>query len=158
MAIFNLVHLYTGRPILLLQRTNGEKREIFQFENWMRLRGLGAWGIQSGPFAALWAHSVLAIFNLVHLYTGRPILITPEGYLWEKEIPMKVWTRLKATQPFQTCRWWIGRGSPTPRCLAADRRRLRRSILRGPRGRRWSRAVLRYTRPKGRCRVENHIG
>ena len=28
-----------------------EKRDIFQFQKWMRQRGFSAWGIQKGPFA-----------------------------------------------------------------------------------------------------------
>ena len=42
-----------GGQFLLPQRANSEKREIFQFQNWMRQRGLGAWGIQTGPCAPL---------------------------------------------------------------------------------------------------------
>ena len=52
----------------------------------MRQRGLGAWGIQTGPFAVHWAHFVPKDFHLFHLHTGRPILITPEGQLWEKGV------------------------------------------------------------------------
>ena len=69
-----------GGQFLLPQRADSEKKEIFQFQNWMRQRDLSAWGIQTGPFAALWAHFVLRNFNLFHLYTGRPFLITPEGW------------------------------------------------------------------------------
>ena len=42
-------------------------------------RGLHAWGILIGPFAASWAHFVQAKFILFNLHTGEPILITPEG-------------------------------------------------------------------------------
>ena len=52
----------------------------------MRQRGLGAWGIQTGPFAALCTSHILKLFHLFHLHTGRPFLITPEGQLWEMEI------------------------------------------------------------------------
>ena len=38
--------------------------------------GFFVWPIHTGSFKA---HFVLAIFNLFHLYTGRPILITLEG-------------------------------------------------------------------------------
>ena len=36
-------------------------------------------GIQTRPFGAGWADFVLEIFKMFRLYTGRPILITPEG-------------------------------------------------------------------------------
>ena len=49
-------------------------------------RGLSAWGIQIGSFAAGWAPFVLEIFHLFHFHTGRPILITPESQWWEKGI------------------------------------------------------------------------
>ena len=50
----------------------------------MRQRVFSAWGIQTGPFAIFEAHFVLKIFQLFHLHYGEPILITPEGQLWEK--------------------------------------------------------------------------
>ena len=68
-----------GGQFLLPQRANMHKREFSQLQNWMRQRDLGAWGIQTGPFAALWAHFVPKDFQLFHFHTGRPILITPEG-------------------------------------------------------------------------------
>ena len=40
----------------------------------MRQRGLGAWGIQTGPFAVHWAHFVPKYFQLFHFHTGRPIM------------------------------------------------------------------------------------
>ena len=52
----------------------------------MRQRGLGAWGIQTGPFAALCTSHILKLYHLFHLHTGRPILITPESQYWEKGI------------------------------------------------------------------------
>ena len=48
--------LIVGGQFLLSQRANsenGEKRELFQFQNWMRHRGLSAWGIQTRPFVSL---------------------------------------------------------------------------------------------------------
>ena len=42
-------------------------------------RGVSAWGVQIGSFAAGWAPFVLKFFKLFHFHTGRPILITPEG-------------------------------------------------------------------------------
>ena len=67
---FKLDHLQTFKPILLRefsisltfilggqfllpQRANSEKREKVQFQKWMRQRSLSAWGIQTGPLAAL---------------------------------------------------------------------------------------------------------
>ena len=52
----------------------------------MRQNGWSAWGIQTGPFAALSAHFVPEDFHLFHFRTGRPILITPEGQYGEKGI------------------------------------------------------------------------
>ena len=62
-------------PFLLpqSQRANNEKGEI---PIWMRLRGSSAWGIQPGPFVALWANFVLKLFNLLHFHTEEPIPIT----------------------------------------------------------------------------------
>ena len=81
----NLFYLYIGRPILITQeiyiyRCNIEKREMSKLQKWMRQGNFSAWGIQTGSFAALEAHFVLEIFNLFHIYTWRPILITPKGY------------------------------------------------------------------------------
>ena len=42
-----------GDHFLLPQRANTEKREICQFQKWMRQRGLGAWDIQTGVLAPL---------------------------------------------------------------------------------------------------------
>ena len=41
--------------------------------------GLGAWGIQTGPYAAPQANLVFEIFQFFTFITGSPILITPEG-------------------------------------------------------------------------------
>ena len=68
-----------GGQFLLPQRANTEKREFLQLQIWTRQRGLSAWGIQPGPFAPCWANFIPQIFQLFHFYTGRPILITPEG-------------------------------------------------------------------------------
>merc|ERR1739836_54140 len=43
---------------------------ISPFPIWMRQRGLSAWGIQTGPFAALSAHFVLENFQLLPFHTG----------------------------------------------------------------------------------------
>ena len=66
---------YCPRP----QRANNGKREFFQPQIRMRQRDSSAWNFQTGPFAACWATFVVEKFQLCHLHTGRPILITPEG-------------------------------------------------------------------------------
>ena len=76
--IFNFFTFILGGQFLLPQRANNGKRGFIQLQNWMRQRGFSAWGIQTGPFAAHWAHFVPKDFQLFHLHTGRPILITPE--------------------------------------------------------------------------------
>ena len=53
LEFFKMFHLYTGGQFLLPQRANTQKRDIFQFQKWMMQRVLSAWGIQTGPFAAL---------------------------------------------------------------------------------------------------------
>ena len=75
----NFFPFILGSPFLLPQRANIEKGEFFQLQIWMRQRGFSALGIQTGPFAALWAHFDPKDFQLFHFHTGRPILITPEG-------------------------------------------------------------------------------
>ena len=50
----------------------------------MRQRGFSAWGIQTGPFAALSAHFVQKDLHLLDFHTGRPILITPRGLIMGK--------------------------------------------------------------------------
>ena len=42
-----------GGQFLLPQRAKCEKGEFFQFQNWMRQRGLSTWGSQTGQFASL---------------------------------------------------------------------------------------------------------
>ena len=79
LKVFQLFHLHTGEPILITQKANHGKREFFQLQNWMRQRGFSAWGIQTGPFAALCTSHILKLYHLFHLHTGGPILITPEG-------------------------------------------------------------------------------
>ena len=66
-------------PFLLPQRANNGKGEFSQLQKWMRQRGFSAWGLQTRPLAALWAHFVLNNFQLFHFHTGEPIVITPEG-------------------------------------------------------------------------------
>ena len=51
--ILQLFHFHIGGQFLLPQRANNEKRELSQLQNWTRQRGFCAWGIQTGPFAAL---------------------------------------------------------------------------------------------------------
>ena len=69
--IFNFFTFILGGQFLLPQRANYGKREFFQLQNWMRQRGLGAWGIQTGPFAALCTSHILKLFHLFHLHTGE---------------------------------------------------------------------------------------
>ena len=69
------------KPLSLIHIGKGK---FSQLPIWMRQRGFSAWGIQTGPFAAHEATFVLEIFQLFHFYTGRPILITPEGQYREK--------------------------------------------------------------------------
>ena len=42
-----------GSQFLLPKRAINGKGEIFQFKKWLKQRVLGAWGIQTGPFASL---------------------------------------------------------------------------------------------------------
>ena len=48
---FNFSTFILGSPILLPQRANDGKRPFTQLQNWIRQGSLGAWGIQTGPFA-----------------------------------------------------------------------------------------------------------
>ena len=49
---YNFFTFMLGGRFLLPQRANNEKREFTQLQKWTRQRGLSAWGIQTGPFAA----------------------------------------------------------------------------------------------------------
>ena len=51
--IFIFFTFILGGQFLLPQRAINGKREFSQLQNWMRQMGLGAWGIQTGPFATL---------------------------------------------------------------------------------------------------------
>ena len=65
--IFPTFDFHTGECQFLITPGNGI------LPTWVRHRGLGAWGIQTGPFAALWANFVQNIFQisqLHHLHTG----------------------------------------------------------------------------------------
>ena len=90
-GVFKLEHLQPFRPVLFLhfsicmnfilggqfllpQRANSEQGEFCKFQKWMRQGVFSAWGLQTGPFAALWAHFVLKCFQLFHFHTGEPIL------------------------------------------------------------------------------------
>ena len=46
-----IFHFHTGSPFLLPQRSNNQKWEIFQLQNWMRQGDSSAWDIQTGPNA-----------------------------------------------------------------------------------------------------------
>ena len=49
---YNFFTFILGGQFLLPQRANNEKGKFSQLKKWTRLRGLSAWGIQTGPFAA----------------------------------------------------------------------------------------------------------
>ena len=68
-----------GGQFLLPQMANNGKMKFTHLQNWMTQMGFSAWGIQTGPFAALSAHFVQKDLHLLDFHTGRPILITPEG-------------------------------------------------------------------------------
>ena len=68
-----------GGHFLVPQREEGWKWEKGNHQKWMRPRGLGAWGIQTGPFAAPLAKFVQEIYQFFDFNARRPILITPEG-------------------------------------------------------------------------------
>ena len=55
------------------------KEEFSQFQKRMRQWVSSAWGLQTGPLAALCTSHFVKISYLFHFHTGRPILITPEG-------------------------------------------------------------------------------
>ena len=78
--ISNFFTFILGGQFLLPQRPNNGKGEFFQLQKWMRQRDFSAWDIQTGPFAALWAHFVLKDFQLFCFHTGRSIFITAEGW------------------------------------------------------------------------------
>ena len=76
------------------------------------------WGIQTGLFAALWAHFVIANFQLFHFHTGRPISYYPRGPIMGKgnSANFKIeWDRghsvpgpfnLDHLHPFKPLLWW----------------------------------------------------
>ena len=80
----NLFIFILGGQFLLPQSANNGKREFYQTQKWMRQRVSSALGIQTGPYASHYTPFVLAIFQLFHSHTGRPILIAPESQYWEK--------------------------------------------------------------------------
>ena len=50
--VSNFSTFILGSQFLLPQRANNQKRKFSQLQNWMRQRGLSAWDIQTGSFAA----------------------------------------------------------------------------------------------------------
>ena len=62
----------------IIHSNNGEM-EFLQPQNLMRQRIFISWGIQTETSAPLLGPFIREIFHLFHFYTGRPILITPEG-------------------------------------------------------------------------------
>ena len=65
---YNFFTFILGCQFLLPQRANNEKREFSQLQKWMTQRGLGAWDIQTEPFAAPQAHFGWEIFQLFHFH------------------------------------------------------------------------------------------
>ena len=100
--IFNFFSFILGGQFLLPQSANNGKGEFIQLQNRMRQGVFSAWGIQTRPFAALCTSHFLRIFQLFHFYTGRPILITPEGQYWEKGNLLT--SKVDETEGFQ-CLW-----------------------------------------------------
>ena len=70
------------------------KKKLSKLQKRMRLRGLGAWGIPPGPFAACWATFVQEFFHHFHLHTGRPFLL-PQRANYEKGefLQLPIWRR-----------------------------------------------------------------
>ena len=109
---YNFFTFILGGQFLLPQRANNEKREFSQLQKWTRQRGLSAWGIQTGPFAAWWANFVLKFFQFLHFHTGGQFLLPQrvEDWKWENGIlPTWVWEwDFSAwgiqTGPFAACR------------------------------------------------------
>ena len=66
----NFFTFMLGSPFLLPQRANYGRGEFFQLPIWIRQRGLSAWGIQTGTFAAIFAHFVVNIFQLFRNFIG----------------------------------------------------------------------------------------
>ena len=95
--IFNFFTFILGGQFLLPQRANNGKREFIQLQNWMRQRGFSAWGIQPGPFAALWAHFVLEYFQLFHFHTGSQFLLPQRAINGEKGIQLQLTSKLDET-------------------------------------------------------------
>ena len=53
-----------------------------QLWNGVMQRGLGAWGAQTGSFAACRAPFVLEFFKLFHNHTGEANSYYPRGLIW----------------------------------------------------------------------------
>ena len=74
---YNFFTFILGGQFLLPQRANTEKGEFSQLQKWTRQRGVSAWGIQIGPFAAICTNYVSQILQFFHFHNGEPILFTP---------------------------------------------------------------------------------
>ena len=74
----NFFTFILGGQFLLPQRANNGEKGILPTSKVIQ-RVFSARGIQTGPFASYEATFVSRFFQLFHLHTGRPILITPEG-------------------------------------------------------------------------------
>ena len=77
--IYQPFYFHIGRPILITPEGGGLRMRKDNHQNWMRPRGLGARGIQSGQYAAPEAKFVQKIYQRFDILGERPILITPEG-------------------------------------------------------------------------------
>ena len=107
----NFFTFILGGQFLLPQRANTEKREFFQLQNWTRQRGLGAWGIRIGPFAACEANFIFKILQLFHFYTGGHFLLHNRANNEKREFSqLHIWMRQGGlgawgiqTGPFAAC-------------------------------------------------------
>ena len=88
----------------------------------MILRGLSAWGIQIGSFAAGWAPFVLKCFKLFHLHTGEANSYYPRGPImgkgnspnfkigWDRGFSVPWAFKLYHLHPFGVI-WWLKRST-----------------------------------------------
>ena len=73
------------------------KKKFSQPQKWTRQRGLSAWGIQIGPFAACQANFIFQILQLFHFHTGGHFLLPQRDNTEKREF-------------FQLQNWMIQRG------------------------------------------------
>ena len=89
-------------------------------------RGLSAWGIQIGSFAAGWAPFVLKCFKLFHLHTGEANSYYPRGPIMgkgnspnlrngqDREVCVPGAFKLDHLQPFAPIKFWELQDLPFP--------------------------------------------